>query len=214
MTDDAFEDLRREARDIADADTETRERVWLRARTGGRRSPRFARLWRARVLLPIAAAYLVAVPVATAVAVGRSDSAPGLQFGNDARYGTLTGNWRKLDEHCPKPSKDAPLRACAEGARIAGKSTIYMNGVAPDGARRITIRFADRTTARARIEQGAFLLSIPLAQQAWASDLRITVTGADGKRSRTLALDDVMGFAGFGYRIEHDYRRNHPCPPA
>jgi hypothetical protein len=214
MTDDAFDDLRREAGDIAPADAQTRERVWLSARSGAQRPQRFARLWRARVLVPVAAAYLVAVPIATAVAVSRSDSTPGLQFGNDARYGTLTGDWRKLDKHCPEPSKDVPLRACAEATRIAGKSTIYLNGVAPKGVRRITIRFADRTTAAARVAQGAFLLSIPLAQQAWASDARITVTGADGKRSRTLALDDLMGLAGFGYMIEHDYRRNHPCPPA
>jgi hypothetical protein len=159
-------------------------------------------------------AYLVAVPIATAVVVDRSSSPAALRLGSDPRYGTLTGDWRTLDKHCPKPSNDVPLRACNEGTRIAGKSTIYVNGVAPAHVHRITIRFADHTTATARLDQGAFLLSIPLAQQARASDARITVTGADGAPSRTLALDDLMGLTGFGYMIEHDYRANHRCQPA
>jgi hypothetical protein len=40
------------------------------------------------------------------------------------------------------------------------------------------------------------------------------VTRTNGTHSRTLAIDDLMGFAGFGYKIEHDYRSNHLCPPA
>jgi hypothetical protein len=214
MTGDPFDDLRREASEITSTDAGARERVWLSALSSAQPSRRLAQLWRARVLVPVAAAYLIAVPIATAVVVDRSASPAGLQFGNDSRYGTLTGDWRKLSKHCPKPSKEVPLRACSEGARVAGSSTIYLNGVAPTGTRRITIRFADHSTAAARIERGAFLLSIPLAKQARASDARITVTGTDGTHSRTLALDDLMGLFGFGYMIEHDYRSNHPCPPS
>jgi hypothetical protein len=214
MTDDLFDDLRREASVINSTDASTRERVWLTALARAQPSRRLAHLWRARVLVPVAAAYLIAVPIATAVVVDRSGSQPSLQFGYDARYGTLTGDWRNLDKHCPKPSQATPLRACNEGARVAGKSTIYINGVAPTGARRVTIRFADHTIAVANLDRGAFLLTIPLAQQARASDARITVISANGTRSRTLALDDLMGLAGFGYQIEHDYRANHPCPPA
>jgi hypothetical protein len=211
MTRESFDDLRREVGAIPPADADVRERVWRSALVQSAPRGRLARLRRARVLVPVAAAYLLAVPIATAVVVDRSDPQASAQLGSDLRY---MDHWQVLGKDCPKPSKDVPLRACVAFARVAGKSTLYLNGIAPEGARRITIRFDDRTTADARIQQGAFLLSVPLAQQLRASDARVTVAGADGSRSRTLALDDLMALPGFGYKVEHDYRSNHPCPPA
>jgi hypothetical protein len=213
MTGGPFDELQREARAIPEADVATRERVWRGALAAAAPPRRLARLWRARVLVPLAAAYLVAVPIGTALAVGSSDSPPGLRYAVDTRYQGVSG-WQTLDKHCPKPSKGLPLRACVAFSRTAGRSALYLNGVAPQGTRRITIRFADRTKADARIQKGVFLLTIPLKQQAWASDARVTVTAADGTVSRTLALADLIGDPGFGYRVEHDYRRNNPCPPA
>lgn len=210
MTREPFDDLRREVGAIPPAATDVRERAWRNALARSAPPRGLARLWQARVLVPVAAAYLVAVPIATAVAIDRSDPQASAQLGSDLRY---VDHWQTLGKDCPKPSKGVPLRACGAFARVAGKSTLYLNGVAPEGARRITIRFADRTTADARIQQGAFLLSVPLAQQSRASDARVTVARADGKRSRTLALDDLMALPGFGYKVEHDYRSNNPCTP-
>ena len=96
-------------------------------------------------------------------------------------------------------------------ARTAGKSTLYLNGIVPDKTSRITIRFADGSTEDARISGRAYLLAIPVQQQVRASDARVRVVQRGGNPSRSLALGDLMGDPGFGYRIEHDYWSNNPC---
>jgi hypothetical protein len=212
MTDHPFDELRGEVSGIPPASDGTRERIWSAAIEPLAPSRHKRRRWRAKLLLPIAAAYLIAVPIATAVVVGHSDTPARSTFGVAARFASPGAwHWQTIGANCPRPSKDVPLRACMGFARTAGTSALYLNGIVPDGASRITIRFADGTTENARTSGRAFLLAIPVNEQAQASDARVRVVQEGGIQSRSLALADLMGDPGFGYRVEHDYRRNNPC---
>ena len=213
MSNDPIDEIAELARHLPVGDAETREAAWTSVLASTSMEPtakpsRFGRLRRARTLVPVAAAYLILVPVATAVTLDqtRNDDKT-----TPAQSGPAWLANRSLNG-CPKPSPDHPLHACVTGARTSGKTALYLRGRALDGARTLTIRYSNDPPVRTALSNDQFVIRMPVHDQMWASDARIIVTYADKTTSRTLTLDDLTSIPGFGLLVEHDYRRNNPCP--